>query len=75
MVEGTWTWLEDARILNRDYERLPENHEGMIYVIDATKNRQKQAKVEGRNHLTSVCKQFLIFRIHLPYNHNVFSKS
>jgi transposase len=32
-VERTWTWLENARILNRDYERLPENHEGMIYVV------------------------------------------
>jgi transposase len=33
IVERTWTWLENARILNRDYERLPENHEGMIYVV------------------------------------------
>ncbi|WP_083887200.1 transposase [Nodosilinea nodulosa] len=33
MVERTWTWLENARILNRDYERLPENHEGMIYMV------------------------------------------
>ncbi|MBE9080285.1 transposase [Romeria aff. gracilis LEGE 07310] len=32
-MEGTWTWLENARILNRDYERLPEKHEGMIYVV------------------------------------------
>jgi putative transposase len=31
-VEQAWTWLENARILTRDYERLPENHEGMIYV-------------------------------------------
>ncbi|NJL20232.1 MAG: transposase, partial [Leptolyngbyaceae cyanobacterium SM1_3_5] len=29
----TWTWLENARILTRDYERLPENHEGMIYGV------------------------------------------
>ena len=33
IVERTWTWLENARILARDYERLPENHEGMIYLV------------------------------------------
>ena len=33
IVERTWTWLENARILNRDYKRLAENHEGMIYVV------------------------------------------
>ncbi|WP_399316384.1 transposase [Trichocoleus sp. FACHB-69] len=33
IVERTWTWLENARILTRDYERLPENHQGMIYVV------------------------------------------
>ena len=33
IVERTLTWLENARILTRDYERLPENHEGMIYVV------------------------------------------
>lgn len=33
IVERTWTWLENARILVRDYERLPENHESMIYVV------------------------------------------
>ncbi len=33
IVERTWIWLENARILNRDYERLPENHEGMIYIV------------------------------------------
>ena len=33
IVERTWTWLDNARSLTRDYERLPENHEGMIYVI------------------------------------------
>lgn len=32
IVERTWAWLENARALNRDYERLPENHEGMVYV-------------------------------------------
>ncbi|MBA2750172.1 MAG: transposase [Tatlockia sp.] len=33
IVERTWTWLDNARILTRDYERLAENHEGMIYVV------------------------------------------
>lgn len=33
IVERTWTWLENARILTRDYERLPENHESMIDVV------------------------------------------
>jgi putative transposase len=33
IVERTWTWLDNARILTRDYERLPEHHEGMIYTV------------------------------------------
>ncbi|WP_421656518.1 transposase [Leptothermofonsia sp. ETS-13] len=33
IVERTWTWLDNARALARDYETLPENHEGMIYVV------------------------------------------
>jgi transposase len=33
IVERTWTWLENTRILNRNYERLPENHQGMIYMV------------------------------------------
>lgn len=32
IVERTWAWLENGRALTRDYERLPENHEGMVYV-------------------------------------------
>lgn len=32
IVERTWAWLDNSRALTRDYERLPENHEGMIYV-------------------------------------------
>lgn len=32
IVERTWTGLENGRALTRDYERLPENHEGMVYV-------------------------------------------
>lgn len=31
IVERTWAWLENNRGLVRDYERLPENHEGMVY--------------------------------------------
>lgn len=34
VVERTFSWLENARVLCRDYERLPENHEGMIYVVN-----------------------------------------
>ncbi len=33
VVERIWAWLENARALCRDYEMLPENHEGMIYVV------------------------------------------
>lgn len=32
IVERTFAWLDSARVLCRDYEELPENHEGMIYV-------------------------------------------
>lgn len=31
IVERTWAWLDNNRALTRDYERLPENHEGMVY--------------------------------------------
>ncbi|MBD2121033.1 transposase [Trichocoleus sp. FACHB-262] len=48
IVERTWTWLENPRILTYDYERLPKNHEGMIYVVmirlmlrRLTKNRRR----------------------------------
>ncbi len=33
VVERTWAWLDNARSLTRDYERLPENHVGMVYVV------------------------------------------
>ena len=33
IVERTFAWLDNARILSRDYETLAENHEGMIYVV------------------------------------------
>ncbi|MEX0272437.1 transposase [Leptolyngbyaceae cyanobacterium UHCC 1019] len=32
VVERTGAWLENCRGLTRDYERLPENHQGMVYV-------------------------------------------
>lgn len=31
IVERTWAWLDNSRALTRDYERLPENHAGMVY--------------------------------------------
>ena len=33
IVERTGAWLDNARSLTRDYEYLPENHEGMVYVV------------------------------------------
>jgi putative transposase len=33
VVERTFSWLDNARVLCRDYEKLLENHEGMIYVV------------------------------------------
>lgn len=33
IVERTWAWLDNARGLARDYESLPENHAGMVYVV------------------------------------------
>lgn len=33
IVERTFAWLDNARALCRDYEALPENHEGMVYVV------------------------------------------
>lgn len=33
VVERTWAWLDNARSLTRDYERLPENHAGMVYIV------------------------------------------
>lgn len=32
IVERTLAWLDNTRRLCRDYERLPENHEGFVYV-------------------------------------------
>ncbi|MEO0866917.1 MAG: transposase [Cyanobacteria bacterium J06642_11] len=33
VVERTFSWLDKARRLCRDYEVLPENHEGVVYVV------------------------------------------
>jgi putative transposase len=33
VVERTFAWLENARRLYRDYEELPEHHEGFVYVV------------------------------------------
>ncbi|MGD1855491.1 MAG: IS5 family transposase [Leptolyngbyaceae cyanobacterium] len=33
VVERTFSWLDKARRLCRDYEVLPENHEGAVYVV------------------------------------------
>ena len=33
VVERTFSWLEKARRLCRDYEVLPENHEGLVYIV------------------------------------------
>jgi putative transposase len=33
VVERTWAWLDNAKSLTRDYERLPKNHAGMVYIV------------------------------------------
>ena len=33
VVERTFSWLDKARRLCRDYEVLPENHEGVVYIV------------------------------------------
>jgi len=33
IVERTWAWFDNTRSLTRDYEHLPENHAGMVYVV------------------------------------------
>jgi len=33
VVERTLAWLDQARRLCRDYERLPENHAGVVYIV------------------------------------------
>lgn len=52
VVERTFAWLENARRLCRDYEELPEHHEGFIYIAmirlllrKLTGNRRTRAAV------------------------------
>ena len=33
VVERSLSWLDKARRLARDYEVLPENHEGIVYIV------------------------------------------
>ncbi|MBT9311074.1 transposase [Leptothoe kymatousa TAU-MAC 1615] len=33
MVERTFCWSDKARHLCRDYNMLPENHEGIVHVV------------------------------------------
>ena len=33
VVERTFSWLDKSRRLSRDYEALPENHEGVVYIV------------------------------------------
>ncbi len=32
VVERTWAWMSQSRRLSKDYERLPESIEAMIYL-------------------------------------------
>jgi transposase len=32
IVERTFAWLNNCRRLSKDYEKWPENHEGVVYV-------------------------------------------
>jgi putative transposase len=33
VIERTRFWLDNARSLTRDYEQLPENYAGMVYIV------------------------------------------
>ena len=33
VVERTFSWRSKSRRLCRDYEFLPENHEGVVYIV------------------------------------------
>jgi transposase len=45
IVERTFSWLDNARGICRDFEELPENHEGMVY---AASIRLMLRKLAGR---------------------------
>lgn len=56
VVERTFSWLEQSRALCRDYERLPKNHEAMVYVVNIrlmlrrlTKNQRKWDKQDAQS--------------------------
>lgn len=51
IVERTLSWLDKSRRLCRDYEELPENHEGAVYIAmirlmlrRLTDNQRRRAK-------------------------------
>ena len=55
VVERTFSWLEKARRLCRDYEVLPENHEGVVYIAmirlmlrRLTDNRRKRKSIGSK---------------------------
>ena len=69
-VERTWAWLKNARALNRDYERLPENHEGMVYVAMIRlmlrrlgHNRRNWNKKEQNIHLQTFSNYHLLVKL------------
>jgi transposase len=45
IVERTFSWLDNARGICRDFEELPDNHEGMVY---AASIRLMLRKLTGR---------------------------
>lgn len=55
VVERTFSWLEKSRRLCRDYEELPENHEGAVYIamirlmLRRLTNNQRTRKPEAMN--------------------------
>ncbi len=55
VVERTWAWLENSRGLTRYYERVPENHEEMVYIaiirlmLRRLTNNRKNEKLERLN--------------------------
>jgi putative transposase len=63
IVERTWAWLDNARSLTRDYERLPENHAGMGLCcddsVDAQAINQEPHSMERKEGLTIIYKHTL----------------
>jgi len=48
VVERTFAWLENARRLCRDYEELPETHEGVIYIAMIRLNLRRLTQNQRR---------------------------